>query len=244
MLAKQLNFPILMYHSIQKVHSSEVMKSLHVKPESLKLQLRVLKALGFKACSVSEAIEARQSGSSEKLVALTFDDGYRNFYDNALPLLKDLKFSATVYCVTDLIGSGNDWDRYTGISYNPLMSESQIVACINSGIEIGCHGASHISLTSSEADLAHEIGGAKQHLEQMFDVPVRAFCYPYGHYDEDAIAAVESSGFLSATTMVRSKATLEDNLFELPRIPITWHTLPHLFMIKLLTDYENRRRNK
>jgi len=68
-----------MYHSIQNVSKTEPMRSLHVSPAAFKKQLQILKILGFRGCTVSEAVNALREGSKEKIVALTFDDGYQNF---------------------------------------------------------------------------------------------------------------------------------------------------------------------
>lgn len=231
-----------MYHSIQNVSKTEIMRSLHVKPHAFALQMWILKALGFRGCSVSEVVAAFNNNSSEKLVGITFDDGYENFYHNALPILRKFKFSATVYCLSDLIGKDNEWDRDAGISRNPLMNGKQISICLQEGIEVGCHSATHKSLTTPSCDLAQEIIAAKTTLENRFDTSVSTFCYPYGHFDEQVVEATRKAGFNSATTMTRSRATALDNHLLLPRIPITWHTLPHLFLTKIMTSYEDRRR--
>ena len=236
--------PILMYHSIQEVPRSEVMKSLHVKPSSFALQMQLLRLLGYRGCSVSEATNALQTSSSERLVGLTFDDGYENFFVNALPVLKRLRFSATVYCVSDLIGTSNVWDHNSGISHNNLMSEKQIKMCLADGIEIGCHSATHKSLPSATEHLSQEICAARWELERRFDTSVSTFCYPYGHFNSAVMKAVAEAGFTSATTMIRSRATSTDSNLLLPRIPVTWHTTAAHFLLKILTGYEDRRRQQ
>jgi peptidoglycan/xylan/chitin deacetylase (PgdA/CDA1 family) len=234
--------PVLMYHSIQNIPENEIMRSLHVKPRAFAIQMWLLKALGYRGCSVSEVLAAFNNNSSEKLVGLTFDDGYENFYYNALPVLRRFKFSATVYCVSNLIGKDNQWDRNTGISYNPLMTEEQIRNCLNNGIEIGCHSATHQSLIEDNCDLPKEIKTAKTTLENRFGVSVSSFCYPYGHFNDKVVSAVNEAGFTSATTMMRSRAKPTDQNRILPRIPVNWHTLPFLFLLKILSGYEDRRR--
>ena len=235
--------PILMYHSIQNVPKTETMRSLHVKPRAFAFQMWILKTLGYRGCSVSEVVTAFNNNSSEKLVGLTFDDGYENFYHNALPILRNFKFSATVYCVSDLIGKYNEWDRDTGISRNPLMNDEQIWTCLQEGIEIGCHTATHKSLTAKDVDFYQEITAAKTTLENRFNNNIASFCYPYGHINENIEAFLGDTGFTSATTMIRARAKQIDNHLLLPRIPITWHTFPHLYLAKILSNYEDRRRH-
>ena len=232
-----------MYHSIQKVPKTEVMRSLHVKPSSFELQMWILKRLGYRACSVSEAIKAFKVKSSEKLVGLTFDDGYRNFIHHALPTLTKLKFTATIYAVAGLVGRTNKWDETTGISENRLMTIEELIQCQRHGMEIGCHSMTHANLISPKTHRHIEIIDAKWQLEDMLGTHCSSFCYPYGHYDSDVVKLIEKAGFTNATTMLRSRATHQDRLLELPRIPVTWHTLPHLFITKILTTYEDNRRN-
>lgn len=232
-----------MYHSIQSVPRTEVMRSLHVHPRSFALQMWILKMLGYRGCSVSEAQASLRSETEEKLVALTFDDGYKNFLTNAVPTLKKYGFSATVYAVSDLVGNFNQWDLKNGISRNDLMDYGDLRRCITQGFEIGCHSANHVSLTSPDTDLVYEIKSAKTILQENLDYSIKAFCYPYGHFNDRVINSVEENSFESATTMIRSRATKNDNLLALPRIPITWHTMPHLFVAKVLTNYEDERRH-
>ena len=236
--------PILMYHSIKDVGRSEPMRSIHVPPTRFANQIRLIKTLGYRGCSVTEAVDSLSRGCQDKLVALTFDDGYLNFYTAALPILKKFGFTATVYVVSELIGKINEWDLPSGISENPLMSERELKTCVQDGVEIGCHTASHKSLVEQSTNFERELTEAKSHIEALLDQSCMSFCYPYGHYDDRTVEQVRQAGFNNATTMIRGRATSKDDVFELPRIPINWHTMPHLFLIKLLTSYEDKRRGR
>ena len=234
--------PILMYHSIKTVSRKEVMRSLHVSPAAFSTQMKILATLGYHGCSVSHAIQMRKNGCNAKLVALTFDDAYENFFSSALNVLTKYKFSATVYPVTNFIGGSNVWDHNSGISENKLMSLNQLRECRGHGIELGCHSASHQSLVEKGCDLDREITQSKLFLENHFDTEITSFCYPYGHYNLLVKEKISSLSFKSGLTMNRGVSTEVDDELLLPRIPITWHTLPHLFITKLLTTYEDRRR--
>ena len=196
-----------MYHSIQNVPKTEVMRSLHVTPRAFATQMWLLKVLGYRGCSVSEALTALDNNSTEKLVGLTFDDGYKNFLTNAMPTLIKHDFSATVYVVSDLVGTFNRWDLKNSISRNELMDYPDLRICLSEGIEVGCHSSTHRSLSNEEVDLLYEIRLAKGTLEEKLDSPVATFCYPYGHFNDQVISFVKESSFESATTMIRSRAT-------------------------------------
>ena len=233
-----------MYHSIKRVSGKEIMRSIHVSPLSFKVQMLLLKILGYRGCSITEALEALENGKNEKLVALTFDDGYRNFFTDALPVLEHHGFNATVYLVSDFIGDSNRWDEDTGISTNELMTVDEVRYCVSKGIEIGCHSATHPKLTDHKVNLETELLTSKRNLEMVTGKTVNAFCYPYGIHDHAIKQLLHRYGYSSATTMIRGRASVDDSVFELPRIPITWHTLPHLFIFKIISAYEDRRRYK
>lgn len=229
-----------MYHSIQDVPKNEVMRSLHVSPKAFRRQMKLLKVLGFTGLSITEALREKQKNPLAKVCAITFDDGYQNFITNALPILSYLNFTSTVYLVSSLIGQHNKWDEDKGISYNPLMTIDELHKCKDAGVELGCHTHTHSDLTSPYCSLESEIETSKTDLETILGVPVVSFCYPYGSFNAGVTRHVIDSGFKNAVTMERGRAALPiENYHQLPRIPVTWHTLPHLFMAKIVTSYED-----
>jgi peptidoglycan/xylan/chitin deacetylase (PgdA/CDA1 family) len=234
--------PILMYHSIQDVPRNEVMKSLHVHPKAFGRQMWLLNTLGYKAMGLSEAITSKQQHPESKIVALTFDDGYENFHTNALPILNEYGFKATVFILSDHISGTNYWDHSLGISPNPLMNFEQITHCVSQGIEIGSHGCRHLDLTKIEANQAKfEIFNSKNKLEEALNIKINCFCYPYGSKTENIIKMAELAEYGLAVSMSRSACDLaQHHRHDLPRIPINWRTtLPQLFL-KIKTNYENR----
>ena len=235
--------PILMYHSIAKVPKDSVMRSLHVPPKRFALQMRMLKMLGYKGLSMKGLHPYLTGEKVGKVVGLTFDDGYRNNLNDALPVLTKLGFSATCYLISNKIGQYNDWDEDKGIARNELMTESEVCSWLSAGMDIGAHSQHHVDLTTcSPEKRTKEISDSKQTLEALFDYPVEHFCYPYGQYNNNVIEATRAAGFTTSTTMQRGRATpIESPLLELPRIPVVHHTLPHLFLLKCLSNYEDKR---
>ena len=75
----------------------------------------------------------------------------------------------------------------------------------------------------------------------FFKISVDDFCYPFGRFNESVCNITRNAGYASATTMIRGKVNPKSNNFQLPRIPITHHTLPHLFLMKILSKYEDKR---
>lgn len=178
-----------------------------------------------------------------KVVGITFDDGYLNNLTHALPVLVKNNFSATCYAVSQMLGKTNSWDNSLGIAQTKLMNASQLRQWVAGGQEVGAHTRQHVQLTSMEAARSlEEINLCKTDLENILDVPVQHFCYPYGLYSGDHLEMVNEAGFISATTTNRGRCWGQEDLFQLPRIPVLRTTSSLVLWLKLETSYENRRR--
>ena len=237
-----INIPILMYHSIESMPKSTIMRSLHVPPRRFKFQMWMLKILGYRGLSIRELKPYLDGDKNGKVVGITFDDGYQNNLINAAPILIKYNFSATCYIVSESIGLSNKWDLDKGITQRPLMNENEINEWLNLGMDIGAHTKTHVDLTRvSEKIAQNEINECKVELEEKFKILVTDFCYPFGRFNKLVSNITKNSGYLTATTMLRGSTKSQSNMYQLPRIPITHHTLPHLFLAKILTKYEDSR---
>jgi len=234
--------PILMYHSIASMPKGTVMRSLHVPPKRFRFQMRMLQWLGYRGVSMSELMPYLRGEQTGKVVGITFDDGYRNNLTEALPILKEFGFSATCYIISQKIGGVNEWDLEKGIPENPLMDETEVRQWIDRGMEIGSHTQHHVRLTECDTQQTEmEITQSKQDLEQLFGSTIDHFCYPWGKHTTDIAQLTKQTKYQSATTTKRGRATQAHSLHHLPRVPISHSTLPHLFLLKVLTAYEDRR---
>jgi peptidoglycan/xylan/chitin deacetylase (PgdA/CDA1 family) len=234
--------PILMYHSIEAMPKSTVMRSLHVSPKRFEIQMWFLNMLGYKGLSMRELMPYLEGKKTGKVVGITFDDGYQNNLINAAPILKKYNFSATCYLVSKRIGASNTWDLKKNITQRPLMTQAEIQEWLNLGLDIGAHTQTHPLLEEiGKHQSQEEIFNCKADLEQTFNVSIKDFCYPFGRFNETLVNMVKEAGYSTATTMSRGRSTLQSNKLTLPRIPITHHTLPHLFLAKILTKYEDKR---
>jgi len=238
----KINIPILMYHSIESMPRTTVMRSLHVPPRRFKFQMWLLKVLGYKGLSLRQLKPYLDGKKHGKVVGITFDDGYQNNLINAAPVLMKYNFTATCYIVSEGIGLSNKWDLDKQITQSPLMSESEIKKWISLGMDIGAHTKTHADLTViSHQKVRQEIKDCKSELEIKFKVPVIDFCYPFGRFKEEILNITKNAGYHTATSMIRGRANEESGSFVLPRIPINHRTLPHLFLAKILTSYEDKR---
>ena len=236
------NIPILMYHSIESMPKSTVMRSLHVPPKRFKFQMWLLNILGYKGLSIKELKPYLNGTKQGKVVGITFDDGYQNNLINAAPILKKYNFSATCYIVSKRIGSSNIWDLDKGITQRPLMTSNEIKDWLDLGMDIGAHSQTHANLIAISEDKAFkEIVECKAELENIFKIVIEDFCYPFGRFNESICKIANKAGYVTATTMLRGRVNHKSNMFQLPRMPINHRTLPHLFLAKIFTKYEDKR---
>ena len=97
-----MSIPVLMYHSISNDNNK-----ISVSVLNFKKQMQFMQSLGYIGCSLNKI----NSNSSKKKIVITFDDGYENIFTKAMPVLKELNFSATCFMVRKKIGYFNDWDK-------------------------------------------------------------------------------------------------------------------------------------
>jgi peptidoglycan/xylan/chitin deacetylase (PgdA/CDA1 family) len=236
--------PILTYHQIDAAPPrGAAYRSLVVTPGAFARQMGLLKALGYRGLSMSALLPYLRGEKRGKVAGITLDDGYLNNLEHALPVLRRHGFSATCYVVSGQLGQTNVWDQAKGVAARRLMDVQQLKAWLAGGQEVGAHTRSHVDLLAADdAAAREEIAGCRRDLEQWLSTEVRHFCYPYGFHRPDHAQLVRDSGYETATTTVRSRATEADDLFELPRVPVHRTTSLPLLWLKLATAYEDRRR--
>lgn len=239
--------PILMYHQVAEAPpKSFTMRGLVVAPSTFARHMAAMHALGYRGLSMRD-LEPYLLGQAEgKVFGITFDDGYLNNLENALPVLRKHGFTATCYVVADLIGQINRWDDGRNVKKVPLMNREQLLAWAAAGQEIGSHSLSHPFLNQlSDEEQTREIQQSKAKLEELLGPGARVdhFCYPYGAFNSHSIAAVKAAGYRTATTTNRGRVFGEDevDLLLLPRVLVTRRTTWPQLLLKCFTRYEDRR---
>lgn len=247
--------PILMYHQVDLlVHPREAMRGLVVAPSTFAAHMQTLALLGYRGLSMSGLMPYLRGERSGKVVGITFDDGYQNNLTHALPVLTRLGFTATCYVVSRKIATSapaaqanpantNDWDAHQGVPQKPLLTEPELHQWMAAGQEIGSHTQNHADLLRADAATVHaEVAGSRQDLVARFGSAAgRHFCYPYGRYNPETVAAVRDAGYESATTTQRGRAKLGAHPLELPRVLVSRTTGRLVLAAKLLSTYEDRR---
>ena len=108
-------------------------------------------------------------------VALTFDDGYRNFADVALPVLERLQFPATLFVVSGFCGRRNEWpDQPAGAVPSLPLLPWQELAALPPSVELGAHTITHRDLRRlSREDCEHELSHCREEIKRRTGRPVR-----------------------------------------------------------------------
>jgi peptidoglycan/xylan/chitin deacetylase (PgdA/CDA1 family) len=203
--------------------------------------MAMLSALGFKGLSMRDLepyLDGRRQG---RVVGITFDDGYQNNFDHALPILRRHGHTATCYAVSSLIGQTNVWDAGV-VAPKPLMDRDHWLRWIDAGMDVGSHTQHHIDLTATDDPLCMaEMTQSKEELETQLGTEVRHFCYPYGRFEPRHVEMAKAAGYLTATTMRRGRVGPQHDRWALPRVLVACATYPWHMGLKLLTRYEDRR---
>jgi len=191
--------PILTWHHVGPRPRGARLKGLYVSPGLFARQLAELKRAGFHTPAFARA--AAGGANPERNVFLTFDDGFRDVFEHALPILREHGFRAMLFLVGDLLGKPNAWQQRAGDVVEPLMDEAQIREWLAAGHEIGSHTRTHPHLTRLPPEEAREeIVASKKKLEDRFGVAVEHFCYPYGDWNPAVRDLVAAAGYRSACT--------------------------------------------
>ncbi|MEV6260497.1 polysaccharide deacetylase family protein [Streptomyces sp. NPDC051784] len=189
---------ILTYHSVGDPTDDPY--GITVSADRLDEQLTRLRRRGLTGVGVAELLRGRAAGR-RGLVGLTFDDGYADFLDEALPVLLSHGCTATVFVLPGRPGGSNEWDPLG--PRKPLLTEEGVLTLAASGMEIGSHGMVHRDLTAlSDDDLRRETHGSREALSRILGEPPAGFCYPYGTVDRRVVESVREAGYTYACALV------------------------------------------
>ena len=165
---------ILTYHSLDDSGSV-----ISTRPETFRAQMELLKREGAPVVAAGEI--ASRPGS----VALTFDDGFQNFYTHAFPVLREFGFPATVFIVSGYCGGRNNWPTQSaGVPVLDLMGWSEIREVSRYGVSLGAHTVTHPHLGSlPTAEAERELRQSRAEIQDRTGVRVTEFAYPYGDWN-------------------------------------------------------------
>src|SRR5262249_30981073 len=196
-----------MYHVIASAPPGAANPELFTKPIRFRAQMAYLAAHGYHAVTLQRVYDAWEHHAliPPKPVVLSFDDGYRGDYTDALPVLRQRGWVGNLNLELGALADGE-------------LTEQMIKSMIESGWELDSHTVHHLDVTLLEgAALREEIAGSRAIMRKRFGVPANFFCYPAGRFDRASVREVQRAGYLGATTTMPGLASRQ-SLYKLRRI--------------------------
>lgn len=207
-----IKIPILLYHYVEYVKDKNdtIRQKLNIDPYILTSQIETLKTAGYTFITPSDLADglAGKRKLPPKVVMLTFDDGYMDFYTDVFPILKKEQVKAVAYIVPDFLNRPNFMFTFQlqEIAKSPL-------------IEIGAHTMNHLWLKGMDKQKAeYEIAQSRKSLQDMLHLPINSFAYPYGAFDKQTMELVQSAGFTDAVSTVPGIIQTPHNRYFLYRL--------------------------
>lgn len=225
------SIPVLYYHSIDYEKGNE----LRIPKEKFREQMKYLKDTGYTTLTLNELYNflAYNKPVPDKSVVITFDDGYKDNYENAFPILKEFGFRATVFMITSSINNDKNF-----------LTSSQLKQMDSYGIDIESHTVNHNKLDGLTCDKQIQtLKDSKEFLEKLLNKKVKYIAYPYGKWNENAIKALKTEGYSMAFTTTGGWANKVQGIYTLDRVYISARHGMDEFKRRLTnSNYENTNR--
>lgn len=236
--------PVLMYHSVSDRSEEDVAPYYRTatSPKVFAEQMALLQAEGWAAVSLRSGLQMLRDGADarRKVVALTFDDGFRDFRTAAFPVLRQHGFSATMYLPTAFIG-----EKPVQFKAHECLTWDEVRGLHQAGIEFGSHTVSHPELVRlSWPEVEKEVRDSKAEIERRLGARVTAFAYPYAfpraerEFVNRLCRFLRETGYESCVTTDIGRASAGTNLFAIPRLPANDCDDAKLLKAKLAGGYD------
>jgi peptidoglycan/xylan/chitin deacetylase (PgdA/CDA1 family) len=222
-LPKSIQLPIFMYHHVGPIppgaENDQLRKNLTVSPEDFEMQVAWLKARGFNTVTLNDlylyTVGEYQLPSNP--IILTFDDGYKDVFQYAVPTLKKYGYTGSFAVIT----------QFSGIKYgtNEYATWDEIRKARKEGMEVVSHTQDHFDGASEHIDknfMLRNLKDSQADIQANLGIkPIPVLIYPYGHYSPEYISQAEKAGFKLGLTTEHGKTIKIDRLMEIPRLRVS-----------------------
>ena len=213
--------PVLNYHQVNDEKHSAL--TLHV--DQFREQMEYLHNQGYNTITLAQLYDYLENGTElpNKPIVITFDDGYVDNYNNALPILKEYNMKATLFMISDAANTPG------------FVSTEQMHQMEAGGFDIQGHTNHHKILTKiAPTELPDALLGGKTSLEGILGEPIEYLAYPGGFNDMLVQYVSKQSGYKMAFTVQPGTVQPGDNLYALNRLAIFQGDTPYLsFWLRL-----------
>lgn len=201
---------VLNYHKIANEH-----KSLSVTLDDFEQHMKWLQEYGYTCITPGQLYDFVANGAElpEKPVLITFDDGYKDNYTNAFPIMKKYGMKGTIFVVTGFLGV-----------YDNYLTWEQAKELLDAGFNIESHTYSHKSMTeASDEDISKELVKSRQTIKEKLGIDSDFMAYPTGTYNLHIAELVKEAGYKGAFTIKYDNVSRDSNVYALERVPV-FHT--------------------
>lgn len=226
---RQFAVPVLMYHRVdnlsEKEKRSPLLRDLTVSPSDFEEQVRFLVENGYSVLLASEVEQAVMEGKElpEKSVSITLDDGYKDNFDQAFPILMKYRVPATIFLVT------NNFGRSDRLSWGDVLQMRK-----EAGFGYGSHSVHHYDLaTLAQKELDYELMESKRLIELKIQDRVSSIAYPAGSYNDFVKERARAAGYLAGWKKGGGPVTPKDEMLMLPRVRVSGRTTLEDFKRKI-----------
>ena len=237
---KKYDVPVIMYHRVINKSENEGIYGTYIYEDMFRKHMQYLKDKSYTVITFKDLDNIgwrNRFEKDKKYIFITFDDGYKDNYELAFPILKEFGFKATIF----LMGSStyNEWDvKAGGEKEFPLMSVEMIKEMQDYGIEFGAHTFNHPKLnTLSNEEIEYQIVDVKKPLEEKIGKEIITFAYPYGILNDYAKKMTKKAGYTFALATDSGSVCLSDDLYQIRRIAIFPNTNLFSFKRKVVGNY-------
>ncbi len=227
LIADQYTVPVMMYHNVGE---SATFRDDTVSPANLERQLKFLKNRGYQILTLEQLVEGIKAGKKFKhnCVAVTFDDGMKNNFTLAYPLLRKYEIPTNFFISPGTVGNDDS------------LSWSDVLAMKEGGMTFGSHGMIQEYLPGVPLKKQiYEVQESKRILEAKLNEPIHFYAYPIGGFNNEIKTLLKNSGYKAAFTTNRGTDKLDKDIYEINRIRFGDHDTSALVLTAKLSGYYN-----
>ena len=210
---------VLGYHELNEKLPETAMR---IHTSKFRRQMETIRQLGITVITLEDFLAWKRGDKKipEKSLLLTFDDGWKSVYTDALPILREFHYPFSLYLYKQYVDGGGK-----------ALTSAMIQEMVTGGAGIGSHSVSHpypatIKKYQKKGDDAYdaflrtEMGESKRFLEYKFGQKVTTYAYPGGYHTDEMFPLAKEFGYTSAFTVVPGKVKRSTADLTLPRYMI------------------------